>query len=314
LLKTPERQVQYTYDPTNGTLIHIDTGNGQSQSFVYDGSLLLEERWEGVVTGKVSRAYGDSFRVQSLTVNGQYNIPFEYDADSLITRAGELRLARDPQNGLLNSATNGSLVETWSRNGFGETTNHTVVFSGSTLATFTYGYDLGGRITNQIETVRGVTTARTFAYDPLGRVTHVMSNGVAVASYTFDANGNRLLCSRPGENLAGTYDAQDRLLSYGAATYAYDATGELTNIAVGAQSTLQQYDALGNLTRVVLPNATVIEYVYDGTQRRVGRRANGALTEGFLFSDSAHPIAELDGTNQVVALFIYMEVIRWSCG
>jgi RHS repeat-associated protein len=56
---------------------------------------------------------------------------------------------------------------------------------------------------------------------------------------------------------------------------------------------------------VVLPNATVIEYVYDGTQRRVGRRANGALTQAFLLSDSTCPIAELDGTNQVVALFIY---------
>jgi len=69
------------YDPTNGTLIHIDTGNGQSQSFVYDGSLLLESGGREsspaesrAPTATVSRPI--PYRERPV----QY--PFEYDADS----------------------------------------------------------------------------------------------------------------------------------------------------------------------------------------------------------------------------------------
>ena len=43
-------------------------------------------------------------------------------------------------------------------------------------------------------------------------------NGGVTATYSYDANGNRLSKSGPGINETGTYDAQDRMLSYGGAT------------------------------------------------------------------------------------------------
>ncbi len=62
---------------------------------------------------------------------------------------------------------------------------------------------------------------------------------------------------------------------------------------------------LGNLLAVTLPDGTLIEYVIDGRNRRIGKKVNGVLIQGFLYGDQLNPVAELDGTGNVVARFIY---------
>src|SRR5256885_7176786 len=49
------------------------------------------------------------------------------------------------------------------------------------------------------------------------------------------------------------------------------------------QTTSYDYDVFGNLLRAVLPNGTTIDYWVDGRNRRVGKKANGALVQGFLY-------------------------------
>lgn len=49
-----------------------------------------------------------------------------------------------------------------------------------------------------------------------------------VVSYAYDSNGNRLEKTSPQGTETGTYDAQDRLLTYAGASYDYTANGELT--------------------------------------------------------------------------------------
>jgi RHS repeat-associated protein len=39
--------------------------------------------------------------------------------------------------------------------------------------------------------------------------------------------------------------------------------------------------------------------------RRVGRKVNGVLVQGFLYEDQLNPVAELDGTGNVVSRFVY---------
>ena len=106
-------------------------------------------------------------------------------------------------------------------------------------------------------------------------------------------------------SFTGTYDAQDRLLSYGGNTYTYTANGELLTKTTGGQTTTYNYDVLGNLMAVTLPDGTLIEYVIDGRNRRIGKKVNGVLVQGFLYSDQLNPIAELDGTGNVVSRFVY---------
>jgi RHS repeat-associated protein len=56
---------------------------------------------------------------------------------------------------------------------------------------------------------------------------------------------------------------------------------------------------------VWLPDARVIEYVVDGLNRRVGKKVNGTVVEGFLYDGQLRPVAWLDGAGAVKATFVY---------
>ena len=62
---------------------------------------------------------------------------------------------------------------------------------------------------------------------------------------------------------------------------------------------------LGNLKKVTFGGGNVIDYLTDGQNRRIGKKVNGALTQGWLYQDKLRPIAELDGNGQVVTRFVY---------
>ena len=66
-----------------------------------------------------------------------------------------------------------------------------------------------------------------------------------------------------------------------------------------------EYDALGNLMKVTLPNGKLIQYVVDGRNRRIGIRVNNVLQKGFLYYDNLQLIAELDGNNKIITRFVY---------
>src|SRR5262249_47804434 len=144
--------------------------------------------------------------------------------------------------------------------------------------------------------------------DLAGRLADVKKDGVLVAQYAYDANGNRLSFTGSSGAVTGTYDTQDRLLTYGTNVYTYTANGELQSKTDTAtrQTITYTYDALGNLTAVKLPDGRQIEYLIDGQNRRIGKKVDGVLVQGFLY-DEAHitPIAELDGDGNVVARFVY---------
>ncbi len=62
---------------------------------------------------------------------------------------------------------------------------------------------------------------------------------------------------------------------------------------------------LGNLKSATLPDGTLIEYVVDGQNRRIGKKVNGTLVQGFLYQNQLNPIAELDGSGNIVSRFVY---------
>ncbi len=68
---------------------------------------------------------------------------------------------------------------------------------------------------------------------------------------------------------------------------------------------IDTYDAFGNLTGVVLPDSTAITYILDGEGRRIGKKVDGTLIQGFLYQDALRPIAELDGAGNVISQFVY---------
>jgi RHS repeat-associated protein len=62
---------------------------------------------------------------------------------------------------------------------------------------------------------------------------------------------------------------------------------------------------LGNLKQVVLPSGTVIDYLIDGNDRRIGKVVDGVLQQAWLYKDNLNPIVELDGAGNITARFVY---------
>jgi RHS repeat-associated protein len=56
---------------------------------------------------------------------------------------------------------------------------------------------------------------------------------------------------------------------------------------------------------VALPDSTVIDYVVDGRNRRIGKIVDGVLVRQWLYEDQLEPVAELDGNGSLVLQFTY---------
>jgi RHS repeat-associated protein len=309
-----------TYDPATGNLTRITAPGGVTTTYSYDGSLPTRDTWAGPISGTVGYIYDGDFRVVSQSVNGASTVSYQYDLDSLLIAVGDLTLTRNPQNGLLTSGTLGVVTDTVGYNSFGETTGYMAAASGSNLYVTQYMRDRLGRIVEQTETIAGVTHTYSYTYDMTGRLTDVVRDGTLISHYEYDANDNRTSYTGPSGTFTGTYDLQDRLLQYGTSVYTYTANGELlrkvnTSGATGPQegkngpttvmTTTYAYDVLGNLTAATLPNGTQIEYVVDGQSRRIGKKVNSTLVQGFLYEGQIAPVAELDSSNNVVSRFVY---------
>jgi len=276
---------------------------GVSLGYTYDGALLTGTSWSGATSGSVSRTYDNDFRITTQSVDNANPIDFQYDSDGLLTRAGLLALTRHAQSGLVTQTTLGSVAEVFGYNGLAELTSHDARLGSATLYGAQYVRDSLGRLTRKTETVLGSTTTFDYGYDSAGRLSEVRREGALVESYTYDANGNRL--SAAGLVGTPTYDAQDRLIQYGAATRAYTLNGELQSKTSGSTSTAYRYDGLGNLIGATLPGGIDVEYLLDGQGRRVGKNVAGTRVQGFLYQDGLRPIAELDGSGAVVSRFVY---------
>ncbi len=306
----PRGALTFSYSSTTGQISAITAPENVRLNYSYRGELLGGVTWSGPVAGSVLFTYDRSYRVTQDNVKGNI-ITYAYDADDALTRAGALTLAYNATNGLLTGTSLGQVSDQVTYNAFGELASYKAVYQaagGGTIPPASLSYetihsrDKLGRITQLVEKVNDITVTYGYGYDAAGRLAEVQENGTPVASYTYDANGNRL--TGPG-GATGTYDDQDRLLSYGGATYSYTANGELQTKVENGETTTYNYDVIGNLMGVTLSNGTQIAYVVDGQDRRIGKRVNGTLIKGFLYQDQLNPVAELDGSGNLVSRFVY---------
>ena len=87
---------------------------------------------------------------------------------------------------------------------------------------------------------------RQMFYDNCGRITGYTDPEGSV-SYTYDANGNVLTVTDCHGVITRTYDALNRVIS------CTDTNGNLIRY---------EYDEVGNLTKLIYPDNTVVNYVY----------------------------------------------------
>jgi RHS repeat-associated protein len=306
----PAESIGYGYSATTGQLTSLSHSAGVRIDYTYDGFLPTTEIVSGLAPSPIvlERRYDGDFRLNSEKVGNTASITFAYDGDGLLTQAGALTLNRNADNGLLLGTTIGSVTDTLSYNSFGELVEYVVRSAGEEIFRTQFVRDALGRIARKTETVDRTTTTFDYAYDLAGRLTRVIRNGQPWSEYGYDANGNRISATtsvpKP-KTVRATYDVQDRLLSYGDATHTHTANGELRTNTQGGRTTTYGYDVLGNLRFADLPDGRRIEYLVDGRGRRVGKKINGVLVQGFVYGSQLAPATELDGKGNVVARFVY---------
>jgi RHS repeat-associated protein len=315
LVTIPTGAYDYSYK-TTGQLDAVTDPDEGSLAYEYFASLLARETLAGDINGSVSWTYDSRHRLRTESVNDAQSITIEYDEDGTPETIGALSLTPDPINGQLVATAVGSVTTAHDYNDFGEPVLTSYIHGGSTAL-----YDLAltrdevGRIKTKSETRASVTTLRCYEYDDAGRLTDVYDaadsmgcTGTRVEHYGYDANGNRnevdngALDLLPGDF---EHDDQDRLIEYGDVGFTYTENGEVETMTDPSGTTDFVYDAMGNLQSVELPDGTDIEYIYDARDRRVGKRVNDVLVQGFLYGDQLEPIAELNAAGTVVSRFVY---------
>lgn len=286
--------------------------DGVTQTFSYDGPFVLSSTNSGATSGTVYFTYNAELYVGTTKVNTAAAVPYTYDNDGLLTVAGNQSITRNAGTGFATKATLSSASENYTYTStFGELASIQGKYSTSTnvyLANYTR--DHLGRVTQKVETA-GATSANTFVYsfDVAGRLTGVTKNGAALSQYVYDSNSNRTSQTISGITTLATYDEQDRLATWGTRTYSYNYSGERTSVTDSSVSpaavTSYTYDVFGNIKSVTLPSSTVIEYLLDGKNRRVGRKVSGSLQKQFVWFDQLRPAAELDAAGNIVSQFVY---------
>ena len=110
---------------------------------------------------------------------------------------------------------------------------------------------------NELNVRKKITNARgqnrKIFYDAMGRITGYTSPEGAV-SYTYDANSNVLTVIDSHGTITRTYDALNRVTSY------TDTYGKVIRY---------EYDAVGNLSKLIYPDNTAVTYAYDANHNLI---------------------------------------------
>ncbi len=304
----------------NGQVASIATdaaGGGVTLGFDRDGSLLTAQGITGPFDATVNLAYDNDFALSTETlVVGLASWPasYAYDDDKLLTSAGALAYTRDPASGLVTATTLGVVATAREYNAFGELSQVTVTASGQEKYFASYVRDKLGRIVEKTERIDGgAAVAYGYAYDDRGRLLEVTEGDGATVTYryayTYDANGNRTsLTDRGGAvTQATTINDQDQVAGYGGTAYTYDPAGNRATRVAGGETTTYAFGARNYLRAVTLADGTEIGYVLDGLGRRVAKKRDGVLEQGYVYRGAYRIVAELDGAGAVASRFVYGE-------
>lgn len=144
--------------------------------------------------------------------------------------------------------------------------------AGATVASIAYGYNLDDQLTAKTTTGYAGAAANSYTYDTAGRLTS-WSNGTTTVPYAYDASGNRTQIG--AQNLS--YDARNRLISDGTASYTYTARGTMSGKTPnGSQTTeVMQFDAFDRLKTDGAQG-----YDYDALDRLVTTGPSGGTGSG----------------------------------
>jgi RHS repeat-associated protein len=305
--------------------------DGQSTAMTYspDGKpLTITDTW-GVTTYR----YDSLDRVAEILTPDGRNVSYEYDANgqrtAMTTPLGTTEYRYDilsrlievedpsgeatsysytPTGMLDNMLYPNGVVSDYSYNSLDRLTQVEQRTGASLLARYSYTLDAAGQRTAMQE---ADGTRYVWEYDPAYRLTREGvfapdNTPLSNTTWAYDSMGNRLSQTQDGISTFYTYNTLDQLVSSesgGAlSTYSYDPRGNLLQTVSPTGTTTYTWDARDRMTGVVLPDTSMVSYVYDHENRRVASTEAGATTSYLWDRLSAYGdvLAEYDSTGAVV--------------
>ncbi len=263
--------VSFTYDAADHVVSMTD-GLGTT-TYAYDAANRLTHRTRGGRT--IQYSYNADDQVTQIDYGGSGAVQYGYDdagrpiSVSAWGRAPTTYTYRSTQ--LLASATRPNQVST------------TASYDSASRLTG-LAHQLGGPTPQPVQSIQCALDANgnrtqvtdgdgtsSFTYDPLNRLLQASypalpgGPGATVASYTYDAVGNRLsdgfnLYSYDGANRLTSagflYDPSGNLLTDGATTYSYDGANRLVSSVEAGVTTSYGYDGWGHVVRESIGGVT----------------------------------------------------------
>lgn len=234
-LTAPDATVDVTWDAGDRLTQLVDTQGG-TITRVYDGLDRLTQ--ETTAQGQVDYGYDTASRRTSLTVAGQAAISYTYDNANRLTQI-----------------TRGAQTVQYSH----DDANRRATLTLPNGIVATYSYDNANQLTG-ISYANGSTSVGdlTYSYDAAGRRTQI---GGSLARF----NAPTLVSS-------ATYNAANRLTSWGGTSHTYDNAGNLTNDG----SRTYTWDSRQRLS--VLSGSVTASFSYDADNRRKQKTVTGTAT------------------------------------
>ena len=242
-----------TFDARNRQSACSNAGSG-AVSMAYDGEGRVTSRTDARGIPETSFYDGRGRRLSTTDrING--TTLFTYDA------VGNLLTITDAQGG----------ITTYAYDARNLLTNET--FPGTTGGTRVYTYDPGRRLSTRKDQTLAITT---YLYDKANHLTTRQYPDTKNDTFTYDAAGRltKAVSARYGSTVDRTYDKANRVLT------------EKLTLGTETWTVTGAYDAVGRLTKLTLPDATVQDRAYS---------LRGELTSAKLASASIATRTYTDG-------------------
>ncbi len=318
-IKTPSGIYSYNYKQNSNLIASVKSPDQITNYYTYAGTLLKSVQSAGLVPSTIIYNHAADASLVSISI-GSSNIAFYYDRDGLLIQSGDLKLQRNDFGAVQNTAL-GKIESVKAFDSYGQVSSDKFTAGKKSLYSLELKRDKLGHITQSQESIHNKITLSGFGYDEQGRLTKA-SDGLKVRVYQYDSNGNRISKIEDVRATQSKYDAQDRLMSSGNFEYIYNINGELEQKiehrfenSDGRWNTKNdvkkitnyQFDSFGNLKKVSLPTGVVIEYLIDGQNRRVGKKLNGVLVEGYIYQSQTQIAGVTGGNGNLIRRFVYGE-------
>ena len=300
--------VSYQYN-AQGLVAEEGFADGTSETFAYDahGNLLTAKTYNAsdTLTGTTTLTYNAANEVTAISYPGSLSLSFSYDAQGQRTQSVDqsgytINYSYDSL-GRLSELTDGSndLIVQYSYNNVGQ-----LAEKENGNGTFTiYAYDADGNLTGEVNYapstggtnyVPADSTANSsfaYTYNSLNEQTS-MTDAAGVTAYAYDATGQLTQVTLPGgATITYVYNASgDRteVVSSGTTSYTSNDDNEITQVG----STTYTYNANGDLASSTTAGVTTT-YTYNDLNQLLSISVQGGSTTTFQYS----PLGFLVGTN-----------------